>query len=186
MKMPAWLERMNRRERLLSGGAAAAVFLLLNIFIWSWLLGAIGHARADLVAAKTSREEEEIFIKERPLWTKRDEWLQQHQPLLKNSGEAQTTLLDQLKQAASKQNILIENPAIGTGETTPNHQAVFASIETKSPWPPLVHFLYDVQQPDSFIVFESVNLMIDSSDATMMRGKFKIARWFTSPQRKKG
>jgi hypothetical protein len=94
-------------------------------------------------------------------------------------------LLDQLKQIAGKYNIVIENPAIGTGETTPNHQAVFASIETSSHWPELVHFLSDVQQPDVFIVFESVNLAIDGSDATMMRGKFKIARWFAPAQRKK-
>ena len=95
-------------------------------------------------------------------------------------------MLDQVKEVAGKYNILIENPAIGSGETTPNHQTVFASIETKSPWPPLVHFLYDVQQPESFVVFESVSLMIDSGDPTMMRGKFKIARWFAPVQRKKG
>ena len=185
MKLPAWVERMNRRERLLSGLVAGVIVLLINLVLWSWLLGAIGRARADLVARKAQRQEEEIFIKERPLWTKREEWLQQHQPALKNSGEAQTSLLDQLKQVAGKYNILIENPAIGAGETTPNHQAIFASIETKSPWPPLVHFLYDVQQPDSFVVFDSVNLMIDRNDPTMMRGKFKIARWFAPAQRKK-
>jgi hypothetical protein len=43
----------------------------------------------------------------------------------------------------------------------------------------LVHFLYDAQQPDAFVVFESVNLIIDSGDPTMMRGKFKVAKWFT-------
>jgi hypothetical protein len=59
--------------------------------------------------------------------------------------------------------MLIENPAIGSGETTPSHQA-FASIETKA-WPPLIHFLYDVQRPDA-VVFENVNLAIDSSDPT--------------------
>ena len=83
-----------------------------------------------------------------------------------------------MKQAAAKHNVLIENPAIGSSDTTPNYQAVFASVETKSPWPPLVHFLYDVQQPENFVVFESVNLAIDSADPTVMRGKFKIARWF--------
>jgi hypothetical protein len=31
-----------------------------------------------------------------------------------------------------------------------------------------------------------VNLVIDSNDATMMRGKFKIARWFAPANRKKG
>ena len=53
-----------------------------------------------------------------------------------------------------------------------------ASFEVKSAWPPLVHFLYDVQQPESFVVFESVTLNIDSADPTMMRGKMKLARWF--------
>ena len=32
---------------------------------------------------------------------------------------------------------------------------------------------------ESFVVFESVQLQIDSADPTMMRGRFKIARWFT-------
>jgi hypothetical protein len=86
---------------------------------------------------------------------------------------------------AGKYNVLVENPAIGAGETTPYHQTVFASIETKSPWPPLVHFLYDVQRPDAFVVFENVNLTVDGSDPTMMRGKFKIARWFAPAQKTK-
>jgi hypothetical protein len=88
-----------------------------------------------------------------------------------------------LKQVAGKYNVLIENPAIGSGETTPYHQTVFASIETKSRWPPLVHFLYDVQQPNAFVVFENVNVAVDGSDPTMMHGKFKIARWFAPAQR---
>ena len=164
---------------------AGALIVLLNLVIWSWLFGALGRARAQLVTRQAARAEQAVYIKERDLWTKRDQWLTQHQPALKNAAEA-STLLDQVKEVAGKYNILIENPAIGSGETTPNHQTVFASIETKSPWPPLVHFLYDVQQPESFVVFENVSLMIDSGDPTMMRGKFKIARWFAPVQRKKG
>lgn len=184
--LTAWIERMNQRERLLSLVIAALIFGVVNLFIWKWLLGTISVARGELVTRRATRREQAIFIKERPLWAKREEWLQRRQPVLKNSGEAQTGLLDELKQVASKYDILIENPAIGSGETTPDHQTVFASIETKSPWPPLVHFLYDLQQPDSFIVFEAVNLMIDSNDPTMMRGKFKVARWFAPAERKKG
>ena len=182
--MPAWYDRMNPRERLLAWIVAGAMFVLLNLVILSWLFGALGRARTDLTARKAARVEQTIYIKERDLWVKRDQWIQQHQPTLKNPAEA-SALLDQLKQVASKYSVLIQNPAIGSGETTPNHQTVFASIETKSPWPPLVHFLYDVQKPDGFVVFESVNLAIDSSDPTMMLGKFKIARWFAPAQRAK-
>jgi hypothetical protein len=182
--MPAWYERMNQRERLLSWIVAGTVVVLVNLVILSWLFGALGRARSELAVRKAAMAEQALYIKERDLWTKRDQWLREHQPTLKDPAEA-SVLLDQLKQVAGKYNVLIQNPAIGSGETTPNHQTVFASIETKSPWPPLVHFLYDVQKPDAFVVFESVNLAIDSSDPTMMRGKFKIARWFAPAQRTK-
>jgi hypothetical protein len=185
MMIPAWVTRMNRRERLLAFAVAGAAFALFTFLIWSWLFGAIGRARTELATRHQMRKEQAVYMKERDLWTKRDEWLQKHQPTFKNAAEA-STLLDELKQVAGKHNVLIENPQIGAGETTPNYQAVFASIETKSPWPPLVHFLYDVQQPEAFIVFESVTLSIDSNDPTMMRGKFKIARWFAPAQRTKG
>jgi hypothetical protein len=185
MTLPDWLTRMSQRERLLAALVGGVVFLLLNIFIWSWLLGAIGRAHAELATRQSLRKEEAVFLKERDLWAKREQWLQQHQPVFKGAGEASTLLDQQLRPIAAKYNVLIENPQIGSGESTPNHQTVWASIETKSPWPPLVHFLYDVQQPEAFIVFENVNLAIDSGDPTMMRGKFKIARWFASASTQK-
>jgi hypothetical protein len=175
---------MNPRERVLSWIVAGTVFVLLNLWILSWILGALGAAHKEVAARRAKLAEQTLYIKERDLWTKREEWIRKHQPVLNNPAEA-SALLDQLKQVAGKYNVLVENPAIGAGETTPYHQTVFASIETKSPWPPLVHFLYDVQRPDAFIVFENVNLTVDGSDPTMMRGKFKIARWFALAQKTK-
>jgi hypothetical protein len=182
--MPAWYQRMNPRERVLSWIVAGTVVVLLNLWILSWISGTLGGARKELAARTATLAEQALYMKERDLWVKRDEWIRQHQPTLKNPAEA-SALLDQLKEVAGKYNVLVENPVIGSGETTPYHQTVFASIETKSPWPPLVHFLYDVQRPDAFIVLENVNLAIDGSDPTMMRGKFKIARWFAPAQRTK-
>src|SRR5207247_6097733 len=53
-------------------------------------------------------------MKERDLWTKRDEWIGKHQPALNNPAEA-SALLDQLKEVAGKYDIQIENPVIGSG-----------------------------------------------------------------------
>ncbi|MBV9010090.1 MAG: hypothetical protein JO354_13140 [Verrucomicrobia bacterium] len=171
---------MNPRERVLAGVVGGVVFLLVNLFLWSWLMGAIRSARSDVAKRKMTRLEQTVFLREADLWTKRDKWLREHQPVYKGAADA-SALLDQLKQTAGKDSVLIENPAIGANETNPAYQSVSVSIETKSPWPPLVHFLYDVQLPESFIVFESVNLAIDSADATQMRGRFKVARWYAPP-----
>jgi hypothetical protein len=177
MTIAGWYQRLNRRERILSALVAAVVFLLLNWYVWEKLLGAIDSTRADLAARQNTRKMQEVFIRERGLWEKRAQWLKEHQPALKGPGDA-STLLDQVKQVAGKYNVLIENPAIGTSDATPDRQAVFASFEVKSPWPPLVQFLYDIQQPESFVVFESITVNIDAADPTMMRGKMKLARWF--------
>ena len=182
--MPAWYQRMNARERLLSWIVAGTVVVLLNLWILTSLWGAVASAQKEFGARRSKLAEQSVYVKEHDTWTKRDEWMRQHQPALKDPSEA-SALLDQVKEVAGKYNILVENPAIGTGESTPNHQTVFAAIETKSPWPPLVHFLYDVQRPQEFVVFENVNLAIDGSDPTMMRGKFKIARWFAPGQKGK-
>ena len=179
---PAWYQRMSKRERTLAWIVAGAIILLINLLIWSKLFGMLGETKAEMAVFRATRTEQEVFIKDRALWERRDKWIKEHQPVLKSAVEA-STLLDQIKQIAGKHNVLIENPAIGAGETTPDHQSVFATIETKSPWPPLIHFLFDVQQPEAFIVFESVQLQIDSADPTMMRGKFKVAKWFAPPAR---
>jgi hypothetical protein len=184
-KVTGAYQRMNQREQMMTLVIAAILFLLINIFAWRWLLGGISNSRRELATRKNTRAEQVVYMREKDLWAKRNEWIQKTQPTLKGAEET-SNLLEQLKQIAGKYNVLIENPAIGSGETTPTHQAVFASIETSSHWPDLVHFLYDVQQPDAFIVFESVNLAVDNNDQTMMRGKFKIAKWFAPAQRKKG
>jgi hypothetical protein len=177
MTIAGWFQRLNQRERILSAVVVGVVFLLLNWIIWSKLLSSLDRARTDLAARRDTRKVQEVFIRERALWEKRAEWLKQHQPTLKGPGDA-STLLDQIKQIAGKHNVVIENPAIGTSDATPERQAVFASFEMKSPWPPLVRFLYDVQQPESFVVFESITLNVDPADPTAMRGKMKLARWF--------
>ena len=171
------LQRMNRRERVLAGLVALVVFLLVNLFLWSWLFRTIGDARHEVAKRKQTHNEQMVLLRESDLWTKREQWLREHQVVFHGASDA-SALLDQLKEIAGKHKVLIENPAIGNPAAGGAYQSVSASIETKSPWPPLVHFLYDVQTPDAFIVFESANIAIDSSDPTQMRGKFKIARWY--------
>jgi hypothetical protein len=176
MKISQFISRMNRREWLLSLLVGLVVFALVNLFLWSWLLGKGRAMRAEVAKRKLARQEQTVYLRESDLWAKRGQWLKEHQPAYRGPGDA-STLLEQVKQVGGKHNIVIENPAIGTGDVTSAYQSIFASVDTKSPWGSLVHFLYDVQQPESFIVFETITLAVDPGDATQMRGKFRVARW---------
>jgi hypothetical protein len=172
-----WLNRMNQRERLLAFIVAGILFVLINLFIWSTLLSMSANARAAYAEQKSARAEQKVYLGEEKMWRKRADWLKKHQPKSNNPAEA-SSLLNLVKDVGGRYNVQIENPQIGPVEKTSSHQSVSATFETKSGWEPLVHFLYDAQKPEAFIVFESVNLIVDANDPTVMQGRFKIAKWF--------
>lgn len=178
-----WIAQMNPRERILALSLAGVLFLIINLAVWGALFGMSADARKGYAAQKAARAEQKIYLKEEKMWQRRAGWLKKHQPKLTNPAEA-STLLTQVKNIAGKHNVQIENPQIGAVESTPAHQSVSATFETRSGWEELVRFLYDTQRPEAFIVFESVNLMVDPSEPTVMRGRFKIAKWFTPDGKK--
>lgn len=171
-----WLEKMNPRERMLSLIIGSVLFLLLNLFLWSTLLGMSGTAREGYAKQRKARTEQEVYLQEEGTWQKRADWVKQKQPQLASAAEA-SSLLTLVKEIAGKYDVQVENPQIGAVEKTPSHDAVSATFETKSGWEPLVHFLYAAQKPENFTAFETVNLMVDSSESTVMRGRFKFAKW---------
>ncbi len=178
-----WLGRMNQRERLLALSVGALLFLLINLAIWSALLGMSAGARARYAEQRAARSAQQVYLEEEEMWKNRAEWVKKNQPKLNNPAEG-SSLLTLVKEIAGKHNVQIENPQIGPVELTASHQSVSATFESKSGWEPLVHFLYDAQKPQSFTVFESVNLMVDATDPTVMQGRFKIAKWFAGSGKK--
>src|SRR5207249_6593538 len=104
------LQRMNRREQVLAGLVALVVFFLANLFLWSWLFRAIGDSRVEVAKRKQAHNEQTVLLRESDLWSKREQWLREHQPVFHGAGDA-SALLDQLKQIAGKYSVLIENPA---------------------------------------------------------------------------
>jgi hypothetical protein len=178
-----WLTRMNSRERRLAYLVAGVLFALVNLFIWNALLGMSADARAQYADRRTDRAAQEVYLAEENMWQHRADWLKKNQPSSSNPAEG-SSLLTRVKDIAGRYNVQIDNPQIGPVENTPSHQSVSATFETKSAWEPLVHFLYDTQRPESFYVFENVNLMVDPNDPTVMEGRFKIAKWFTPTARK--
>ena len=178
-----WLGRMNPRERRLAYVVGGILFLLVNLFIWNVLLGMSSDTRKRYADERTERASEEVYLTEEKMWQRRADWLKKNQPSSNNPAEA-SSLLTRVKEIAGRYNVQVENPQIGPTENAPSHQSVSATFETKSGWEPLVHFLYDMQRPEGFYVFENVSLMVDANDPTVMQGRFKIAKWFAPAGRK--
>jgi Tfp pilus assembly protein PilO len=178
--------QMNARERALAFivGTLAAVlvtFMLVKVFLkhQRQLTQQIADKTATLGAMRT-------LIAERELWEQRDAWLNQNQPRLDNANSAGVELLEQIKQIGQKRSLTPTEAQIGIADgggkaTGHAYQAVSVSFTLKGKWQDLVNFLYDVQSPTNFLVFEKATLQLDKEDKTQVSGTFRLAKWFASP-----
>jgi len=62
--MPAWYQRMNPRERILSWIVAGTVALLLNLWILSSLWGAVASAQKEFGTRRSKLAEQAVYMNE--------------------------------------------------------------------------------------------------------------------------
>jgi Tfp pilus assembly protein PilO len=172
------MKQLTKSEKSLAIIVGAVAFVLLNLLFVSGFVKHQAQLRADLSGKAGQLKALQVLFSERDRWIRRDEWLRQKQPKLANESGAGVQLLDQIKQIAKSNDVLLENPGWGAPEKSQFYRSVPVNIETKSSWPALIAFMRTVQQPDQFLVFEAANVQIDPGDPSMIRGKFKVARWY--------
>ena len=172
------MNRLTQRERVLRATIAVLLFGLGNLALLSWMMGRNAGIQSDLRAKQTAIASMKTILAERDQWTAREAWLDAHQPKLTNPEQAGVLLLDEIKEVARANDVLLESPELGGVQTQPACRSVAVQVATKSSWPSLVKFLHALQQPDRFIVFESANLQIDPGNPARMAGRFKIAKWY--------
>jgi Tfp pilus assembly protein PilO len=178
--------QMTSRERTLAAvvGTLVAVlvtFMLVKLFLTNQrtLSQQFTNKTAMLATMRT-------LIGERELWEQRDQWLNQQQPKLDNAGSAGVALLDQVKELGKARSLTPTEAVIGGADAGAKaagkgvYQAVSVSFNVKGKWEDIVNFLYDVQTPTSFLVFEKAVLQLDKEDKTQVSGSFKLAKWYAA------
>lgn len=178
--------QLNPRERALAFIVGTLLAVVVTFVLVKMLLGhqrALARQLADKTASLASMR---TLIAERDLWEQRDQWLTQHQPRLDNANSAGVALLDQVKQIGQMRSLTPTDAQIGVADGGGKNagkafQAVSVSFTVKGKWQDLVNFLYDVQTPTNFLVFEKATLQLDKEDKTQVSGTFKLAKWFAAP-----
>ena len=170
--------QLSSREKNLSLAVGAILFLAVTFYVGDYFLK--HHARLTAELARNSQQLKmmQSLTADQTLWEQREKWLREKQPQLTDDDGGGVKLLNLIKELAKTQQVLLEKPVIRAVVRKPDYSAITVELETKSTWPALIAFLSGLQTPEQFIVLDSANLKIDTTDQTQMRGRFKISRWF--------
>lgn len=172
------MNRLTSRERLLVVLFGGTLFVLGNLMLFSSMTKRHARLTGDLVAKRSEIQSLKRLLSGGESGVERDAWLTANQPKLTNPGQAGVQLLEQIKEAARANEVLLDNQELGSVETKPVGRTVSVQVGAKGSWTNTLKFMQALQQPDHFIVFENASLQVDPGNASRMACRFKISKWY--------
>ena len=172
------MNRLSARERLLIFIVAGILFAVGNLTLFSSLLNRHTRIKADLAQKQSEIKLMKALLTESEPTAARNAWLVANQPPLTNSLQAGAKFLEEIKETARANEVLLEHPDLGNLEVKAAYRSVTVQVTAKSSWAGLIKFLHSMQSPERFIVVKIENLQVDPGNASRMACKFTIAKWY--------
>ena len=170
--------QLSQRERMLATVVGAVVLLLVNVVVIKFFVTNQRRLREEFATKTGQLKVMKSRFENKEKWAALDAWVKEKQPVLANESRAGGELLDEVREIAKKTDVQPLEPQILNAERRPLYVSVPISIEAKASPKALRNFLYEMQAPERFIVFESAKLQIDKEDKALMHCTFRIAKWF--------
>jgi hypothetical protein len=176
---------MTARERTLATGFAGILLaggvLLSAIHLKQWKQR-VDDLEYDLEMRQT---EAEILLGEKDLWVNRAAWIQNRQPVFKTQRDSDAELLLLVQDSAEARGIdIIQNQVQTTKATLPGQQASTITVQGRSDFPSAMGWLYDLQQPGSFVSIPSISISPNEEETSQVNIAFVLQKWYRLPEEK--
>lgn len=174
------LPSLSQREKTLAAIVGVVAFLFLTALLLNVLGDWIHQLHTDIQSRTLQLRAIKTLASQEGLWKRRDAWLESKRPKLENQDNAGLLLLNQIRDAALRNQVALDHPAIDSLDFRGDYVSVSVQLDTRSSWSSLLEFFHELQTPEQFVVIESSDLRIDERDHTQMHGHLKIAKWHSA------
>ncbi|MGB8354683.1 MAG: hypothetical protein WCD79_12390 [Chthoniobacteraceae bacterium] len=173
------MRSLTKNESKLLAIFLGAIFLILNLMGLAFLFRTQGELRSRLVNLKNVQLESKSWLAENNLWTQRKNWMDEKQPKLQNTGEANAALLETLQTGARKQNITIVEQGFGEPNFQPSYQEISVKLKINGSLEAITRWLVELQQPANFQAVPTLSMKSDSDPAKIIC-ELTVARWYAA------
>jgi len=171
-------QQLSPSEKRLMAIVGSLVAVLLNISVAKFFINNRKQIVEAIAQKNLQLESLQVLAGQVPFWEQRDQWLKKTQPKLEREAAAGNSLINFLKDTATKHGITLSKQQLASARNENGATAIPVQFELKGNWKGFSEFLIDLQAPDRFLVVQQARLKVDPSDATVMQGDFTIAKWF--------
>jgi hypothetical protein len=154
-----------------------AIFAVGNFYGSSYLLDLHSSLSKSVADLRGEERTNQIWLKERNLWLKRKQWIENTQPRIRPNQVPQSELLQSLTSTASADHLEIQEQSFGENKSTPNYQSVSVRLKLSGSLQDVIKWLVQIQQPELFQAMTSFSLKSASEPPTVSL-ELEVARWY--------
>jgi len=134
---------------------------------------------ADLERASLRADNEEAAadLQQEQLWTKRVQWIRDHQPVAAEEGDARASVLSSVVKGARDHHLEVQEQNLGEVQHGPGGAKVQSEVRVKGSMEGLCRWLAELQKPESFYAVDLFSLKADQDQKSMVC-TLHISRYF--------
>lgn len=135
-------------------------------------------ARKRIDSAQPEAAAVAASLADAPFWEERRAWLDQHQPVLGDSGTSHSIFLEELRSSARERGLVLGPPVLLKPEGKPHFHDLSVTLNITGPDQAVFRWLADLQSPEKFQVVKYLLLTPQPGAAPRMTGTVTVARLF--------
>jgi len=139
--------------------------------------------RVDTHSMETEsrRAEADELLAKQDFWNQRSAWLSDKQPPFIKAGDASTAILNLVDELATKHSVKITQKQLTEANERPNLTSANVTLEVRGEMKPVLAWLYDLQQPGSFIVIPAMTVTPNEEETAEVIVNMSVQKWFRLP-----
>ncbi len=171
------MRALNPRERTLALLFGAVIFGLANLAVLP-RLRAWGQSLTDQRGQLEDKQKvAAAWLEKKELWQQRGQWLAAQQPVW-TPDLTPATLVDKIRQYSADHGVVVLEQNFVELPATPAYSPTALRLRLSGPFAGMISWLYDLQQPEHFILCPSFTCNAQGDDASAMTWEITLAQLY--------
>ena len=174
---------LNTREKVLLSICLGTIFIAANGLGFYEFFAQRKQYTDKIKRLSDQVEDDQSIISKRPLWEKRQGWLDKHMPYTDSTGRAQGQLLDELQNSALDSQLKVTNQTLHETVQTEGsgYTEISLSLKVAGDQEILTRWLLSLQSPEKFVAIKGFDLQLDTKSKEkrpQAECNLTVAQWF--------
>jgi|GEM_PF-1629099 len=132
-----------------------------NVIALKFYISGVRLARTQIATLTEQRQQIDALLADRAYWEERQQWMKEHQPSIRDMGEAQGELIERLQRTARNRGLTILEQRMPDQNRKQQPPRISAMLKVSAPMADVVGWLAEVQSPEAFLIVEQLTLSLD-------------------------